>query len=275
MNYKSKKQISVNDIYCNDNGYECQAVIKNFSNLRKWISVGENIESNEFCLIFGDSIGESKWKLLFYPNGQYVDEQAGHHVGIYLQLLSCEKEDSTLTSSVTFRFIPVKKCEHEGYVTHLNKEFSYSTPVKRWIGKPDFVGKRWFNSKQFKRQFLANDTLIISCFINELYANDVKLNETLRETISTNSQVSTNDQSRTVCVEEKPRDGKNNDETGWTLVDHKKGKGYLENKDSNNGAPKQKSSVYINMLSICVLLIDIILDNRQKRNNKQGGKKKK
>lgn len=250
MNYESKK-IFVDDIYVNNTGYEFLATVKHFSSLRKWIAIGESMQSDEFCLIFPDSIGESKWKLLFYPNGQYADGVASHHVGIYLVLLDCENIDSALKAKTTFRLKPQKQTEHEGFIVRLNTKFSCSIPSNRWIGKPDFVGKNWLNSKRCK-DFIDKDQLIISCVIEEVYGEK---DPNINETISVKSDVSTNDQSRTVLLEEKASEIRKTNESGWTIIANKRGKGNHDNRNTerNNGAPKDKSSVYAIMLSICIL----------------------
>lgn len=154
------KKILVNDIHGteNNNEYEFSVTINNFLTLRKWIVVGESLTSNEFIMLFPNSIGESKWKLLFYPSGQYVDGKVGSYVSIYLVMLSCEKDDQILTANVTYKLM--SDANKDGPMTTLKAEFDYSNTRKRWLGN------NWLNSRRCK-QFFVNDTLIISCLVSE------------------------------------------------------------------------------------------------------------
>lgn len=131
-------QICVDDIYAVDdsNAYEFFAHIKNISILREKIAIGENVTSNEFGMIFPDSIGRSKWKLLFYPRGQYANGQAGSGIGIYLVMLACEQRDKILEANVTFQLQSQIDNDAAGHgpVKNLNAEFNFSDPNKRWIG---------------------------------------------------------------------------------------------------------------------------------------------
>lgn len=159
-------QMFVNEIYANGNcnGYECFASIDNYSSLFKKIVVGENVTSNEFALIFPKSVGESKWRLAFYPKGQYVDDRVGDTIGIYLIMMSCERESKTLKANIEFQIkshtdacAPVKKVE---------TIFNFGIPSKRWIGEPEFVRKKWWTAKR-RAQFCDNDCLVIRFLIEE------------------------------------------------------------------------------------------------------------
>lgn len=154
------KKILVSDIHGteNNNEYGFSVTINNFLSLRKWIAVGESVTSNEFIMLFPNSIGESKWKLLFYPSGQYVDGKVGSYISIYLVMLSCENDDQTLTANVVYKLM--SDTNKDGPMTILKAEFDYSNNRKRWIGN------NWLNSKRCK-QFFVNETLIISCLVRE------------------------------------------------------------------------------------------------------------
>ncbi|KAG4066424.1 hypothetical protein HA402_007060 [Bradysia odoriphaga] len=160
-------QMCVNNIYANNNcnGYECFASIDNYSNLCKKIAIGENVTSNEFAMIFPDSVGESKWRLVFYPRGQYVGEKPGDSIGIYLIMVSCELESKTLKANVEFQ-LKSETADASAPVKRVDTIFNFSIPSKRWIGEPDFVRKKWLNSKR-RAQFCSNDCLVIRCLVEE------------------------------------------------------------------------------------------------------------
>lgn len=246
MNYKWGNQIFVNDIYLkNNNEYECLAAMHNLSNLRERIAVGEGVSSNDFVLFFPKSIGESKWKLVFYPNGQYIGEKVGNYVAIYLVMLSCEN-DVALTANVAFQL----KSQHEGQsgpVKNLNAEFVFSNPSKRWIGKPDFVGKNWLNSKSCSN-FFSNDTLTISFSIEETHReNEFMRNEPINEESSGPDKLSKTGDQQKRSISNSPDDFKNEKESGWIIRDIGKGrkrKRKGQTNQENIDASKPKSSVY-------------------------------
>lgn len=251
MNCEDSKQILVDNIYLRDNEYECLATIKKFSSLRKRIAVGESITSNEFDLFFPKSIGESKWKLLFYPNGQYVGEKPGGHVGIYLIMLSCENNDMTLTSRVSFRLKPQHEIQHNGFISRSNADFNYLIPSKRWIGRPEFVGKNWLNSERCTN-FVVDDTIIISCLIDELCCeNDFNKGERTRIQSEANSSYHDHNVFGEECTTDDDFEPKKDPD--WTTVKQNKGKQNNVKKQGNNGAPKSKSSVYTIILVIFAL----------------------
>ncbi|XP_037036101.1 uncharacterized protein LOC119074208 isoform X2 [Bradysia coprophila] len=159
-------QMCVNNIYANNNcnGYECFASIDNYSNLCKNIAVGENVTSNEFAMIFPNSVGESKWRLVFYPRGQYVGENVGDSIGIYLIMVSCELQSKTLKANVEFQL--KSQTDASGPVKKVDTIFNFSIPSKRWIGEPNFVRKKWLNAKR-RAQFCSDDCLVIRCLVEE------------------------------------------------------------------------------------------------------------
>lgn len=244
-------QIIVSDVYVKDDKseYECLAAINNFSSLRKRIAVGESLSSNDFVMLFPNSLGESKWKLLFYPNGQYVEEQVGRYAGIYLVMQSCEK-DVALTANVAFQL--KSESQNDGPVTNLNANFVYSIPSQRWIGEPNFIGKNYLNSKRCEH-FFANDTLIINCAIEETYPKTVPKTE---EPTGIDNQLSKTCERRinhqkgaTSSTSPFLDDFKNSNVGGWIKVDYGKGKKKHPKNVANQGnidTSKPKSSVYRN-----------------------------
>lgn len=167
-------QISVNSVYTKNienYEYECLAHIKNYSLVREKAAVGEGVTSTDFEMIFPNSIGSSVWKLCFFPSGQYVNGQEGDKIGIYLRMLSCEHPTETLKANVTFGL--ESENNNSSHAKKMNAEFDYSVPSKRWIGSPEFIKKKFLNSNRGKH-FRPNDSLVISCLVEEIETHRLK-----------------------------------------------------------------------------------------------------
>lgn len=248
MNYK---QIFVEDVFATSKNdeYECRVVINKFSSLRKSVAIGESLVSNEFSLIFPNSIGESKWKLAFYPNGQYVDEgRVDGFISIYLVMLSCEREDDALSANVSFQLKSQNGLD-DGRVRNLKAEFVYWIPSKRWIGDTKFASKKWLNSKRGEH-FFASDTLSISCVVGETsHQNDqIEMNVISSDgnkIMDHESHIDMHDVQNNHVSERCEVDDFQKEISEWSTVSYGKGKKKLPENHSNveSSKPKPKSSV--------------------------------
>lgn len=250
MNYEHRKKIVVKNIFASgdDDLYEFAATVNNYSMLCKSITIGENLASNVFDLIFPQSIGESQWRLLLYPRGQYFGEKVGKSVGIYLQMVSCEHADKILNAMVSFQLM--KKDDGAGPVKNVEIDFDYTVPLKRWIGEPNFVGQNWLKKKQ--KQFFTNDSLTIRCMIKETEAikhlvNDPEgTQEPSTEPINLQSQASSTEASNLQHPSNgRKRSQRNGSQTNlqqWITVSPKKGAKEKQIKKQNPvGASKSNS----------------------------------
>lgn len=251
-NYKkdSKQLFCVKDVFATNKSdeYECRFDIKNFSCLRGSVSVGESLESEEFSLLFPNSIGESKWKLLIYPNGQYIYEKAGASVAIYLVMLCCEKEDDALTANVSFQ---LKSQNHlgDGPIRKSKAEFIFSIPSKRWIGEPEFAGKNWLKSKRAERFFAdGTDTLNISLVVGEISEQNDQIE---MESMSSGSKKANSESGSlydqlfpTKNVSERcESDDSQEKNSEWCKVSYGRGKKKPGNHGNIDSSAKPKSSV--------------------------------
>lgn len=231
--------INVNNIFVNDaNGtYECLATISNYSDHKKWMSVGESILSNPFSLIFPNSIGESQWQLMLFPKGQYVNtNKPGTSVGIYLVMLSCENKTETLTGNITFKLKSITGNDRD---SNMNAEFIPSIPSKRWIGKSDFVKKKWLNSKR-GQHVLPNDTLTIICLFEETYPKEEpKETSPNKNSIKIESQTDVKADALTFYDDIQKNNGAN-----WCSVNYGRGKRTRVVNQNNVNPSIRNSSVY-------------------------------
>lgn len=232
----SKNLIIVNAVYSNDaaDQYTCKTSINNFSIISERIDVGESITSNIFEMIFPNSIGESKWKLMFYPNGQYINGRVGNGIGIYLLMVSCEGAEKTLRAKVTFRL--ESENDHNGYVKNSDTEFDYSIPSKRWIGAPEFFTKNWLNAKR-RKMYCSGDSLLISCSVEELEAIEMPIKLEEEKVTKLENETKRN------CLRSREGSPEDNKDFDWLHVTQTKGK-KMKISRSDPSPSEPKSSVF-------------------------------
>lgn len=159
--------IIVNDIQKTENKFVCLARIDNYRNMLKHVSIGESITTEPFNINFDNSIGMSKWVLIFYPQGQYIHCKnatisGNGRVSMYLKMVACKNEDYSLMTSVKF-FIKSPYFEmKDEYPCSRSATFLYRDLNKRWIGPFNLASQEKLYSQQCKNLFF-NDCLTIGC----------------------------------------------------------------------------------------------------------------
>ncbi|XP_037030131.1 uncharacterized protein LOC119069992 [Bradysia coprophila] len=84
------KSFKVGDIQINDDYAMVRCKIPNYKDIRRYVQIGESITTKDhFDLDFKGC--RSKWKMIFYPNGQYDFGNPSNDCRLYLMLTSCEK----------------------------------------------------------------------------------------------------------------------------------------------------------------------------------------
>lgn len=125
-------------------------------------SVGQFIKSQPFELNFPSSIGQSKWILMLFLNGQYEHGgKANENIFVYLKMVQCDpRQQSTVFKfDVTFQL----GSEH-GLVSKKNESLCYDNVRTRWIGtKLLNISEMISNGSRY----IQNDTLMLSVFLNE------------------------------------------------------------------------------------------------------------
>lgn len=244
------KTMIVEEVFATDNvEYQCLVTINNFSNKRDNVVVGENLTSNVISMLFPKSVGESKWKLVFYPKGQYINEKVGKFVAIYLVMLSCENANTSLTAKVSFQLI--SNNDKHGPIKDVNTEFDYSIPSKRSVGEPNFCRKSYLNSELCKH-FFDHNALIISCTVKEICPEIDTIEKNLKSicygSTEEDDSHSGSPKGYNSVDDDRNKNGneiqKNND-TEWQTVSHKNKNKQQKNKH-NIESSKAKSSVLHN-----------------------------
>ncbi|KAJ6638657.1 hypothetical protein Bhyg_11394 [Pseudolycoriella hygida] len=147
-----KKNIYVSGINPIENGHLVSCKIPNYMEIRKYISVGELIETKEpFDLNFNGRM--SKWSIIFFPNGQYdCDGVASNNWCVYIKLISCDQPDEAMRMNISITLSSLrssKKTDDENISVFFANENR-----RRWAGP--------FQVNCIEENFLDN-ILIIKC----------------------------------------------------------------------------------------------------------------
>lgn len=166
----SAYNIVVNDVQKTENKVLCLARIDNYRNMLKRVSVGQSISTEPIRINFRDSIGASRWNILFYPRGQYIyssknsDILASGRVSIYLKMICCENEEKSVDMTIKF-FIKSPYFEMKDKFAYTKcANFLYRNLNQRWIGL-DLLSMEELYSNQYQNYFV-NDSLTIGCELN-------------------------------------------------------------------------------------------------------------
>lgn len=156
--------IVFNDLQKRKGNIICFARIDDYWNVLERVTVGESVTTSEpIDLHFNDSIGASKWIIIFYPKGQYNSVGvANGQVSVYLKMLSCDNQDKSLMMDVKFFFKSPYAGVRDEYACTRNANLLYADIKKRWIGPFDLVRSRELYSSQCGNLFV-NNTLTIGC----------------------------------------------------------------------------------------------------------------
>lgn len=159
--------IIVNDVQKMENKVVCLARIDNYKNMLKHVSIGESITTKPFDINFQNSIGASKWVLIFYPQGQYIRSKHSTILGsgqvcMYLKMVACENEDKSLMTSIKFYIKSPYAEMKDDFPCTMSATFLYRDLNKRWTGPFNLAPIEKLYSKRCKN-FFVNDCLTIGC----------------------------------------------------------------------------------------------------------------
>lgn len=168
----SAYNIIVNDVQKTNNKTLCLARIDNYRNILHRVSVGQFIRTASFNLNFDDSIGTSRWMLIFFPNGQYIESSdsvitESGQASMYLQMVDCEHPHNSLTLTIRF-FIKSPYSDVLDKVSSSEQaKFSYRNLYERWSGPFNLATLAELYSNQCKNLFL-NDSLTVACEMDDI-----------------------------------------------------------------------------------------------------------
>lgn len=162
MNSEQNKNIIVPHSFIRNNTAFVTFNIPNYSTIMKGIVIGEYLSSiKPFDLNFADF--PSKWKLIFYPKGQYDYGKSSNNCRLYMKMLSCNKSDRMLKISIS--------------VKSTTKEFvlDFNNNHKNWVGP--------FQTKILN---VVCDALTIQCTFEIIRAENEK-NYTMKRVLSSDN----------------------------------------------------------------------------------------
>lgn len=88
MSFRQKKNLQIHKIKTNN---DFAAVTCKITNYMDKIEIGESITTEPFDLTVGGFI--TKWKIFFYPKGQYDYGKASKDYRVYVKLISCDNAE--------------------------------------------------------------------------------------------------------------------------------------------------------------------------------------
>lgn len=123
--------------------------ISKITSILRKTSVGEFVKSHTFDLHFSNSIGQSKWVVILFLNGQYDrNGKPDKRICVYLQMISCERDAIEIKLDVKFQLGEKRFCKQD-------QLFCFKDVKKRWIGATiDEIIKNGFP-----------DTLLLSVYL--------------------------------------------------------------------------------------------------------------
>lgn len=159
--------IVVNHVKKTDNKVLCLARIDNYRNMLKHVSIGESITSEPININFHNSVGDSKWELIYFPKGQYIPSRNSTILGngtasIYLKMKCCENQHESLMTTVKFFIKSPYSGMKDKFPCQRNATFSYHDLHKRWTGPFNLMHLEELHSKDCAYYFV-NDCLTIGC----------------------------------------------------------------------------------------------------------------
>lgn len=134
--------------------------INNVSSIVRKTNIGQMIESSPFDLNYSMSIGNSKWVVILFLNGQYESGGApNEHICVYLKMINCEQQSTVFEIDVKFQL-----GSEYAVVEMNNQNFRYDNARSRWIGTRLIkINEMIINGCRF----IQNDTLLLSVHFNE------------------------------------------------------------------------------------------------------------
>lgn len=136
--------------------------IKKIAQLLQKTSVGEFVKSCPFELKFSKSIGQSKWVLILFPNGQYdCNGMSDEQISVYLKMISCEKVSMVLKLDVKFQL-------RSGIGWKQVQSLCFNNVRARWIGI-QLVGVN-----ELSKNDCSDNTAMLSVYLTEHSINSVR-----------------------------------------------------------------------------------------------------